>query len=217
MTTGYVTVLSLALPAAVTNGISTSQSPGGAGNLTITGSLATGGIASLVTAQRVGIHSASDDTGRTFTVYGTDRYGRTQSESFLGANTGTANSTKDFLTVTRIAVDAATAGAVYAGTVAVGSTAPLIFDRFVNPANCNVALVFSGTANAGIDVSLDDLAPAWDLTSNSPTWFTPTVLASKSSNTLGQEVGPFTMMRLTVNSGTGTVTATIVTPLAGSS
>lgn len=211
--TGYDNVLTLTLPAAVTNGIAQSQTPGGAGNLTLNGSLVSGGVANLVIAQRVGIHSAADDSGHTFTITGTDRYSRPLVESIIGATAGnTVNTNNDFLSVTNVAINAAASGAVFAGTNGIGSTAPLIVDRFVNPANYNAALTFTGTANASVEVSLDDLAPAWDMTVNSPNWFAPASFAAKNTNTLAQLVGPYTMARLTVNSGTGAVKLTIVTP-----
>lgn len=201
---------SLAIPAAVTNGISTSQTPLSAGNLTITGSLASGGVASLVTAQRVGVHSAADETARTFTIYGTDRYGRAQTEAVTGGNATTVNTTHDFITVTRIAVDAATAGAVYAGTVGVGSSIPTIMDTWPSTELYTCVVTQDAAANWSIEVSADNLAPAWDVNTNSPYWYAATGFSAQTAAQKGTIQGPLTMIRLTINSGAGTVTVRLI-------
>lgn len=208
----YANILTLALQAINANGIAQSQSPGGAGNLTLNGSLVTAGVANLVTPQFVGITSGGDDTGITFTITGTDRYGRTQTETISGGNTTLAQTTKNFLTVSRIAISGASAGTVVAGINATGTTAPLIVDRFVNPGNYSVALVFTGVATSSIEISYDDLAPLWNMANNSPTWFTASGFAAQTTNQNGIINGPVSMIRLKNTSGTGSVTATILTP-----
>lgn len=101
--------------AADPDGVAASQTPSGAGNLTINGAKASGGVATFNAARQVTITSAGNDAGRTFTITGTDVNGNTLTEAVTGANADTATSTKHFKTVTQIAVDAATAGAVTAG------------------------------------------------------------------------------------------------------
>lgn len=208
----------LTIPAAVTNGISTSQTPLAGGNLTITGSLAAGGVANLVIAQRVGIHSAANDSSRAFTITGTDSYGRSQSEILAGANAGTAVTVKDYLTVTRIAVDAATAGAVYAGTVGSGSSAPVILDSWVNPAIFSCFCTTTGSVNYTIEISCDDLSfpldglgnLSWDVNNNNPDWSPATGYNAQTGAQRGTIQGPLTMLRTTINSGTGTVKTRLV-------
>jgi len=95
--------------------ISQSQTPSGAGNLTINGAKASGGVATFNSARQVTITSAGDDQARTFTITGTDVNDFTITEAVTGADTAAATSTKHFKTVTQIAVDDATAGAVTAG------------------------------------------------------------------------------------------------------
>jgi len=208
--------LTLALVAAVTNGITTTQTLGAAGNLTLNGSLVSGGVATFDVARRVGITSVGNDTGINWTVTGTDRYGRPQTETFAGATTSsTAQSTRDFLTVTKIASSGATAGNVTAGTTSTGSTAPYITDYVANPAihRCDVTQV--GTATWTIEESIDDIAPAYDMTTSNPHWFSETNLTAKSANTSDFLNGPLTMVRLTITSGTGAVTARIAVPRGG--
>jgi hypothetical protein len=100
------------------DGISASQTPadGGAQSLTITGALASGGVAAISPPRHVAITSAGDDSGRTFTVTGTNESGQAITETVTGADTGAAVTKNNFATVTAIAVDDDTAAAVTAGT-----------------------------------------------------------------------------------------------------
>lgn len=210
---GYQKVISLQLPASVANGVCLIQSGSGAGNMTLNGSLVSAGIANLVVAQRVGILSAGNDSGVTFTIYGTDRNGRTQTEALTGKNADTAISKKDFLTVTTISRSGSTAGNVTIGTVGRGSSAPMIVDRFVNPAEYAAAVSTAGVGTTySIEESLDDFSPEWDMTVNDATWFQSKDFESQNGNQRGTIKGPICMLRLTIEGGTDLVTATILTP-----
>ncbi|MBV5337019.1 MAG: hypothetical protein J0653_03315, partial [Deltaproteobacteria bacterium] len=57
-----------------------------------------------------------NDAGITFTVTGTDMFGRTQTETITGANAATATGTKYFSTITQIAASGAAAGNVTVNT-----------------------------------------------------------------------------------------------------
>lgn len=199
----------LSMPAAVANGIALSQTRAGPtvneGNLLINGSLASGGVANLVTAQRVIITSAGNDSGNTFTITGTDRYGRTQTEALAGANIGTVTTTRDFLTVTQILIASATAAAVTSGTVGMGSSIPAIIDGWINPADFSCFCTVTGTVNYSVEVSDDDLSPEWDVTTNTVDWSAATGFNSQIISVRGNIQGPRTMVRTTINSGTGSV------------
>lgn len=207
------------LAAAAATGISTSASVTGGVSALINGSLTSGGVATLDTggaARRVIITPAGNETTNSFTITGTDRYGRPQTEVVAGVNNPTvAQSTKDFLTVTKIVPTNSTAAAITAGTSSVGSSEPYIVDWVPNGNIIGANMIFNGTANATVQEAMDDLAPAWDVNNNPPTWFDDTNLASKSSNTHGQLAGPFTMVRLTINSGTTPVKLQLITPFIG--
>jgi hypothetical protein len=147
----------LQLVAAVANGIAQSQAVAGAGNLTLNGSLVTGGVAVMDVARRVLIASAGADSARTFTITGTSRSGVTQSETVTGVASGSSQqSVRDYKTVTSIAVDAATAGNITVGTNGVGSS-EWVVDDFL----CRVWFVAGGlTAPVGttytLEVTYDD-------------------------------------------------------------
>ena len=115
---GYA-VLNGALGSFSADNVAASQTPSGAGNLTLTST-----AVPLNPERYVYITTAADETARTFTVYGTDRNGTSVVEAIAGVDTETVSSTKKFAVVTRIAVDAATAGAVTVGSYSVATLSP---------------------------------------------------------------------------------------------
>ncbi len=211
--------LTLQLAAAVSNGIALSQTPGGAGNLTLNGSLVTGGVATMDVARRVLISTAGADAGRTFTITGTDRGGNVQVEAITGIATGTSAFTqRDFKTVTKIAVDAATAGAITAGTNGVGSS-----DWVVDDFLCRVWALSGGIQGGAttytLEVTYDDpnktgtslvVSPQqWSMNPASHVpplvWPYPTITSVTGNNQFDFPDHPIFAHRLTINSGTGLV------------
>jgi len=138
-------VLSSDIAAADPNGVCTTQTPSGAGNLTINGALASGGEATLVPARNVTITSGgSSETGKNFTVTGTDVNGNAVSEQLAGpGSSATVSTTKIFKVVTQVYVDAATAGAV-----TVGSGTTISSTIYAGRARIR-GLYFVNTANSG--------------------------------------------------------------------
>lgn len=146
--------VTISLAAADDNGVCQSQTPaaGGSQTLTINGALATGGVATMDVARHVSITSAGNDSGRTFTVTGTDRYGNSISESITGPNTTTVNGSKNFLTVTQVAVDDDTAAAITVGSADEADTPWIPMCRWVKPFNVNIGCVLSSTANLAFEM-----------------------------------------------------------------
>ena len=170
----FTKTITYALAAAVTTGIAASQSGTANTPLTLNGSLVTVGVATLDSggaARRVIVTSAGNDSGITFKIVGTDRYGRPQTEILTGANTAAAQSVKDFLTVTSITPSGNTASTVTSGTNGVGSSAPMIVDWNPNGNLIGCSTLVAGTVNYTIQEAMDDFSPAWDLTQNNPNWF----------------------------------------------
>ncbi len=109
--------VSLRLTTADPNGICASQTMAAAGDLIINGVLGFDDKkAYLGVAAAVRITSAGDDTGITFTVYGTDNWGGNVFETVTGASGGTVDTVTTFETVSRIITSGTTAGNVEAGT-----------------------------------------------------------------------------------------------------
>ena len=142
------------------NGVSVSQTPAGGGSqeLTITGALASGGVATMDIARRVSITSAGNDSARTFTITGTDRYGDTLTEDITGPNATLVVGTKDFLTVTSVLVDDDTAGAILVGS-SDETTSPWIpVDAHRNSVNISFSMSLSSDANFtyGVEHTFDN-------------------------------------------------------------
>lgn len=204
--------LTLSLAAASANNIATTQTLVAAGNLTLNGSTVTSGVATLDKARRVLITSTNDDHLVNWTVTGTGDNGAVFSETLAGSNGSTSQTVHDFKTITRISADAALAGNVTVGTSSVGSTQPWVVDAWANPAEFGYVISVSGTVTYTIQSAVDDLSPQWDINNNSPTWVT--AIDGSAGTALSGSLAdkPCTMLRLTVNSGTGTVTAKFLQP-----
>lgn len=87
-----------------------------------------------------------------------------------------------------------------------GSTTAIPMDHYISPFNVGFGVVVTGTVNYTIQHTFDDVFN----TAVTPTWFNHPVIASQTTNQDGNYAFPVTGIRLTVNSGSGTATATIV-------
>ena len=204
--------LALTLAAGSANGITTSQALGAAGNLTINGSLASDGVATLTPARRVTITSAGNDSALTWTIYGTGRFGTSQTESVAGGNVAAATSTQDFLTVTRIAGSAAAAGNVTAGTNDTASTQWVPWSQYAT----DFEVSFYGDVTAGsptwqVDITFDDVFGTWLPTAIPfPRAVTPSATSGftgDASGVVNDSIGPIRASRLTLIAA-GTVNIT---------
>lgn len=94
-----------------------------------------------------------------------------------------------------------------------GSTAVVPMDYHISPFNVGFSVVVSGTVNYTVQHTFDDVFdPAV-----TPTYFNHPVIVSQTANQDGNYAFPVTGIRLTVNSGAGTATLTIIQAgLAGS-
>ncbi len=202
--------LTLSLAAAGATKVSAVQTLVAAGNLLINGTAATGGVATLDVARRILITSTGDDSAVNWTITGTGANGLSFSEVVAGSNAGTSQSLHDFLTVTSVSGSAAAAANVSVGTSSVGSTQPWVVDGWANPAEFGYGVTVTGSATYNIEGAWDDLSPQWDVNSNAPNWQT-VVDGSAGVGASGAIANqPVTMLRLTITSGTGTVTAKIL-------
>lgn len=135
------------VPAAMAaNNIATAQAVAGAGNLSINGALASGGVATMDVARAVKIVSSdAGDTTQTATVYGTDIYGVAMSELIAFNGTTTVPGTKAFKTVTRVAISAVMAGNATVGTTDVLGLPYVVASRGYAITAYNDAIVTTGT------------------------------------------------------------------------
>lgn len=185
------------------DGISTSQSPGAAGNLTITGALASGGTVTLASPHIVEITSAGNDSAKIFTVTGKDYRGEAISEAVTGANAGVAVTTRYFSYISQVSINAASAGAVTVGVNGKASTPWWVVDRLSGQGNVSVNADVTGTVNYDIQFTNQDtlgIAPH-EITS----LITPTVVGGLSADTHYRPDAHLTAIRVKGNSGSGLI------------
>jgi hypothetical protein len=200
--------ISLVLVASSTSGIAQAQNGTPNTALTLNGGLVSGGIAVFDVPRRVGVTSAGNDSAITFKIAGTDYWGNPQTETLTGAGTSVAQTVRDFSTVTAITPSSTTSSTVQAGTTGVGSSPPWVVDQWVNPASIGVGTtVGSLPVTYTIENSYNDYSPQWNITLNPPTWYPMNGFDAITTNNNDFTNQPITMARVTVNSGTGSVTA----------
>ena len=90
-----------------------------------------------------------------------------------------------------------------------GSTSTIPLNVNINPFNVGMAVVVSGTVNYTVQYTFDNV---WSSTYDSATatWFDHASLAAQTTNQTGNFAFPVAGMRLTVNSGSGTATMTVI-------
>src|ERR1700676_3475056 len=139
--------------------IAASQSPLGAGNLTL--AAAASAIDSAVGGRIVGIVSAGNDAGITFTITGVDQNGLTATEVVTGASgaPGTAVSTKFYKSISQIVVSGASASTVTVGTVntTLSTSSQMIPLNFYNRIATQVAVQVTGTINFTVKETFDSI------------------------------------------------------------
>lgn len=201
-----ITVSAGGFAAADTNAIAASQTPLAAGDLTLTSTPYT-----LSPPRRVTITSAGNDTARTFTVTGTTFGGAPITEVIAGANAGTATGALDFATVTNIAVDDATAGAVEAGYAQSGGSRWVRMDSWAN-AQSVVQVDTSGTVTYSVQTTMDDPnSPTDPVAIESVTWLDAldANLVAETTAKSGFFAYTPTFVRLVASGGSGTASMTI--------
>lgn len=203
-----------ALSGASTTNICGSQTPLGAGNLTINGALATAGVATLTSATAkprygltIKISCAGSDAGRTFTVTGTKPGGGAQTEAIAGANSSNTSSALYWETITQIAVDAATAGAITVGANQVGATDWIPLDVYTPSPQTAIDVNITGTVNYSVTYTNED---PWDTTITQLEKVHPdSALTGASADQTAQATAVMRAVRLIINSGSGTAKMTI--------
>jgi len=87
-----------------------------------------------------------------------------------------------------------------------GSSGIVPMDHYQSPFNVGIGVVVTGTVNYTIQHTFDDFQNA----SVTPTWFSHATLAAQSANADGNYAFPVRGIKVLVNSGSGTATATII-------
>lgn len=238
-----IATICMAVAAAAT-ALAAAQAVAAAGNLTLNGTLIVAGAYTSTGARRmVAVSTDAGDTTQTVTFYGTNRDGATISEVVTLNGVTIVTSKLDFLTVTRVAVSAATTGNLTAGTSAKASGAWIMIER---AKNCPISLqlrttLVSGAATWSVEETMDDPNGANGLGANGqsyegalfpyelnaasvsvggnypPVAFDDATITAKSASINGTIVAPFWAYRLTVTAGTGVVQLQGLAALTGMS
>tara|TARA_R100000742_G_C4266242_1_gene84334 strand:+ start:270 stop:875 length:606 start_codon:yes stop_codon:yes gene_type:complete len=148
------------------NGVCAAQTPSGSGNLTINGALSDGGAVTFDQARQVTVYGGSDESAKTFTITGTDETGTAATETITGPNATTATGSTYFATITQVAVDAATTGAVEIGSGA-NISAPIFKGRLrlrgiyaVNTGTAGTITFREGSSSGTVNMKFNTVASA---------------------------------------------------------
>jgi hypothetical protein len=195
------------LAAAVVGAVAAAQTTGGAGALVINGTLASGGVATLAAQQQLGFTSAGNDAAVVFTITGTNDQGAVVSETVTGVNANTVNTVLNYKTVTSITASAAVAVAVSVDTIALGASAAIPLDIYLQNGH-TVSVKLTGAVNYTVQVTNDD--PFNTPPSTPLTWITdPAIAAGSTTNQVGSTANVYRAVRLLTNSGAGSAQITV--------
>ena len=199
------------LAAASATNIRTASS-GSAGALVLNGTLVSNGVATLDVARRILITNAADETGKTVDLTGTDRAGNTQSETVTLGGIGSTASVLDYKTLTSAVLSANSAGNLSIGTSGVAASAWVYLDPWAL-ANIALQMTVSGTVNYTVQTTLDNP----NSTTNPVAMSAVTWVSSNDTDVVGatatKQSNLFfvpSFVRVLLNSGTGTVTMTVI-------
>ncbi|CAB4190572.1 hypothetical protein UFOVP1288_75 [uncultured Caudovirales phage] len=87
-----------------------------------------------------------------------------------------------------------------------GSSATASMDQYISPFNVGMGAVTSGTINYTVQHTYDNIFDS----AVTPVWFDHATMASKTGNFDGSYAYPVAGIKVLVNSGTGTVTLTLL-------
>lgn len=153
-----ITIVKIALGTPATadaDGIALAQARASAGNLTLSGVLATGGVATFdVPRNVVVVSSAAGDTTQTATFTGKDAYGKTVVETLTLNGTTPVVGKKAFKTISQVAISAALAGNGSAGSGVILGLPVFIADTVdVLKEIMDAAVATAGTLVAGVNAT----------------------------------------------------------------
>lgn len=201
----YITYAPTALDA---DAIATSQTPAGAGALTLDGVAVSGGVATLGNQQYVTIVSGSNISNRTFAIVGTDKNDNALTETITGPNNGTASSTKSFYTVSSVTISGAAAGALTVGVSGLGDSPPVPLNLYSDPFNVSVGVTAVTSATYKLQYTFDNIqAATWP--NGTQVWFDHATMTGETTTADATLNNPITALRFSL-SVAGSLSAVIV-------
>jgi hypothetical protein len=155
---GRVYIFDIVPATASATAVCAAQAIAAAGNATINGASASGGVATLDVARAVNVDSTNaGDTTQTVTITGTDYWNQAQTETITMNGTTAVAGLKAFKTITQVAVSAA-----LAGNLTVGSTDVFGLPYRITDAGYIIRVGWAGALaeDAGTFVAADTTSPA---------------------------------------------------------
>ena len=215
---GYVSVVET-VTGANTNVVSTSKVYDVVNRVAISGAAAAGvtvgmaGVGTMDSARRIIMTSGGNDTGITFTVYGTDWYGTPITDVVTGASGAAASTVLSFKTVTGVLTSGAVATTITVGTNGVADSPWVRFDDLAANSQTTIQTLVSGTVNYDVETAMLDPNTIGDYAYQNPylvSWLDAldTELVAETASKSGFFAYTPVWARITLNSGTGTVRGT---------
>ena len=119
------------------------------------GAITSSQVATLDNPRHIQILSTATETGRVFTVVGTDWNGAPATETITGVTTSAVSSKYSYKTVTSVSISTTSAGNISIGTTAYADSAPIQLDVWALPSTfCQIDP--TGTITTSIQCSGDD-------------------------------------------------------------
>ena len=197
--------ITLTMAAVDADGIAQAQAVAGAGNLTLDGALVTAGVAVFDVPRHVEIDSSSaSDTSQTATFTGTDRFGNTITEAIALNGTTAVAGTKNFKTVTQVAISAVCVGNINAGTAAALESQWIPVSRFADSWTLEGVVSAGGSLTWGVQYAVeklqdDGLSEATRFLEGGAAAITHATLSAKTASTSGVQETPVTGFRVALS------------------
>lgn len=187
---------------------------GTAGALVLNGSLVSGGVAVLPSAQQILFTTSASEAGKTILLTGTNRAGFSQSETIaLPSSAATVASVLDYTKVTSAVLSANSTGNISIGTNGIAGSQWVRFDDWAPSPLVSIQVNVIGTVNYTVQTTLDDPnSPTNPVSPANVSWFSSSdaaVVGATSAKQSSLSVLPV-YARVLLNSGSGTVTATFL-------
>lgn len=194
-------------PAADADSVAAVQLLNASGAITLNGSLAVGGVATLTVPAYVTAFSEKSATVN-FIVTGTAPSGAQQVETLAISASGTVTGALSFATVTRVFADAPTSATISIGNAITGYTGWIPLDIYTPNQVTTISAKTSGTVNYSVEYTNED-----PFDTSIQQMAVPHPVASLTAASTDQTQFTTTLMRavrLKINSGSGSVRFTVV-------
>jgi hypothetical protein len=184
------------------------QQTTGPADLVLNGALVDAdGIAQIGSQRFLDITSAGNLAGVDFTIEGTTDAGDQALETIAGPNATTVTTILNFATVTRISVNGVVGSDVTVGTQATGASGTIPLDQFLTPFQVSLGVEITGTVNATLEYTFDDVFGDHPGPFN---WIPHPDLTGITADADATFISPVSACRLLTNSGDGTAVLRVI-------